>query len=374
MLCGSGVAMALCLYTYHTAKLVPLVGIAFAVMVLRHSDKPLRTAKPLLAALAVFLACSIPAARSYWDLPEALGGRAAQAGLWSAVKETGSLLPIWTSLWRTLLIFQYEQGIGWFGVGSDPAFNLLLAFLFLHGLVESVWRWREPRHALLLIWFVIGLLPGALSSEAPRPYRILLATPPLYVWAALPLARLYDAAGARGWGKQCLRGAAVLIVAAVPFLDFNQYFYRTYTSGEFRWYQGAEILEMARTLRSFGKGWTGYIVANNFDTSHESLIFLSRVWGLSLRDVLSIAEAVPVRDESGDGALFMVTREADAAEEALRTFYPQVQPIYRYEPIATSWFFEPWLRRQEKVRPLPWITFFPVPPSLTETRPVLDAG
>jgi len=176
------------------------------------------------------------------------------------------------------MVFHYQQGpqYHWFGIGSDPALTLVPAFLVIHGMVESLRRWREPRHRLLLGWLVVGLIPGFLSTEVPRVYRVLLASPPLYVWAALPVLRLYECAAHVAPRWRWLRGVAVLIVLSVPLIDFNYYFYRVYTSREFRSFQATRLVEMTRTLKALGTGWTGYVIADSFAAEYETLAFLSR--------------------------------------------------------------------------------------------------
>ena len=170
----------------------------------------------------------------------------------------------------------------------------MIGFLLVHGVLESLLRGREPRHLLLLSWFAIGLVPGFLSTGAPRIYRSFFATPPIYVWAALPLARLC-VAPARGWWRAALRGLVVALVAAVPVIDFNYYFYRVYTAPPIRWFHGARMVEMARMLRDCGPGLTGYLIADTFDAVHETFRFLSRAWGLRMpwrvADVLPLPSA-----------------------------------------------------------------------------------
>src|SRR5262249_30395124 len=164
---------------------------------------------------------------------------------------------------------------------------------------DSLRHWREPRHVLLLIWFAVGMVPGVLSSEAPRVYRVLLATPPLFVWAALPLARLLAAAALE---RDRTAGAlAALILMAVPVVDFTELFYRVYTHPEYDWMQASRLVEQARVLRAYGPGWTGYIVSPNYDSEHETFRFLRRVWKLDLHDVAGLGDLLPLR--SDDNAL-----------------------------------------------------------------------
>ena len=363
LLAAAGVPLALSLYTYHSAKLVPLIGIAAMLVIWRVAAPRRPVGVYAAAAVAVLLLCSIPGVERYFRYPAALTGRVADTNIWSEIRATGTLWPLWDSVWRTLAIFHYQQGpkYHWFGIGSDPGFNIITAWLALHGLVQSARRWREPRHSLLLAWAGIGLIPGFLSSEAPRAYRVLLATPPFYVWAALPLVCLLGrAATLHGSARRWLRAVAIALVLVVPVVDFNYYFYRVYSSGVFRLFQAEPMVEMARTLRALGPGWTGYVLADTFGADYETFAFLSRAWGLRLRDVESLADVLPVRDDD-QGTLFMISQGSLEASAAMRSLYPDVQLDVRHDPPARSWWFDEWLPLTGvPLPPATTVAFFPV--------------
>jgi len=388
----AGAPLALCLYTYHSARLAPLLAIfwvaALALRQWRQQRSPAGPT-PAIAAVrriragdvvpttAVFLLFAGPAIISYLRSPAALTKRMGEVALWPALQNTGSLWPLWDSVWRTLMIFPYEQGpvrYHWFGLGTEPALNVIMVFLLAHGLVQSLRRVNEPRHLLLLAWAFIGLLPGMLSTEAPRGYRVLQATPPLFVWAGLALVRLHAWATGSRAPRSFARGIAIGLVAAVFVLDFNQYFYRFYTSSLFRDFQAEPIVAAARELRRRGPGWSGEIIAPRFRARYESLAFLARAWNPELSDVTSLADALPIRREANGGVLFAVYRGAEGALELLRAFYPSVREVVHEAPEPRSWWFDSWapLFRLEG-RPTPPVVFFPVPRREIEARRGLTA-
>lgn len=355
MLVAAGVPIALALYTYHAAKLVPVMA-AFALWQLWRVARSRSIAlgwAPLWGGV-VFLLCAAPAVVGYLHHPEALTARLSGTGLLATIQAAGSLWPVWDSFWRTLAIFHYQQGpiYHWFGIGTDPGATVVAGFLILHGAVQSLRQCLRPRHALILGWFLIGLLPGFLSSEAPRGYRILNGAPVVFIWAALPLARVLSMVPQHA-GMALTRVVALGLVLAVPIVDFNYYFYRVYTSGVFRWFQAEPMVEMARTLRSYGPGWTGYLVADNFTSNYESLRFLTRAWSLKVRDVANLGDVLPVRELEGDGALFMIMRTPFEGAALLRAIYPDVPIEERYDPIPrTSWFDALWQRDQPPSTPM----------------------
>lgn len=349
MVAAAGAPLALCVYTYHAARIAPLIAAVYAVAAAVEAARarraqaapaPLRPRVLLLTAL-VFGLAMVPAVRGWIRDPGALTGRINATSIWTAIEETHSWAPLWEAVWRTLGMFHYQQGpeYHWFGLGFDPAFNALVGALLVHGLVRSLRGGLEARHLLLLAWVAVGLLPGVLSGGAPRLYRALLATPPLYVWAALPLAQLFGVARARALPG--VRALAAALLLAVPLIDAQYYFYRVYTHPVFHWFQGARLVEMARALRARGPGWTGYLLADNFDAQHESFQFLRRAWDLDLRRVGSLAEVLPVTEKPPGGVLFVMSEAALPAAEAIRAVYPFAGELtIRREPTLRNWAFE----------------------------------
>jgi hypothetical protein len=359
---AGGAASALPLYTYHSARLAPAVVLLCIPVLLRdHRLREKFHRSAVIDAAIAFCVFAVPAIATYAVAPWALTGRAASVSIFQFIRDAGSLMPLWESTWRSLLAFHYHQGPSsdWYGIGSDPALNLIVAGLVLHGLLHSLLRWRDPPHFLLLVWFAIGLLPGVLSTEAPRIYRILLASPSLFVWASVPLARLLDWSEdpstlrerGSGWGSVAgrgLRAGLVVLMLAVPFIDFNGYFYRQYSHPGFRWFQADRMVEMARRLRDLGPGWQACLLTDDFGSSYASLRFLARVWDLELHDISSLSEVAPLVDETDDDVLFVVSPAAGGALNLLGLWYPNAQVEVLQEAQQRNWFWEGWVDQPDQ--------------------------
>jgi len=356
----AGIPLALCVATYHSARLAPLVGFGFVALCAAHAwPVPRRwTATAAAALLLVFALTISPIASALWRHPEAIGERAASVSVIAAAAEAGSLLPLWDSLWRTLLVFHYEQGpvrYHWFGIGTDPALNPIAGVLVLFGLAAAIRAWREPRHALLLVWFAIGLAPGILSTEAPRVYRVLLASLPVFAWAGLALARLTER------GRRAAVLAGVLAAASVAY-DFNLYFLRTYSYPPFRTMQGEHLVKMARALQARGPGWVGLIASSGSGTVHESLEFLARIWGLQMRDLTSLTELLPPPIDAAGGTLLMAASDSAGTIDLLELLHPGLRAEHEREPAPRNWWLDRWLPPKPALStPPPLVRFFAVP-------------
>ncbi len=54
----------------------------------------------------------------------------------------------------------------WQGQVESLAFDPLVTLLFVGGLLLSLWRWRDPAHFFLLLWWVVLMAPAFLSRSA----------------------------------------------------------------------------------------------------------------------------------------------------------------------------------------------------------------
>ena len=339
---AAAVPLALCVYTYHSAKIAPLVALPYFIAATLETPRPRRRTWLLGAlALATLALCLVPAYVSYANDPGALITRVAGTSLLPTIREQG-WPPLWRSLWRTLLIFHYQQGplqYHWFGLGFDPALDCVVGFLALHGLIETLRHPLRSRNVLLLSWLAIGLVPAVFSTEAPRAYRAFLASPPVYVFAALPIAGLFELHPDSQRIRAYLRTLAMLVVLSVPVIDFNYYFYRLYTHPTFQLLQAEPLVAMATELRRRGPDWTGFVLADTFDTRHETLRFLTHAWGLRTRSIASLSEVLPMQEAVGS-ALFMMSRGTMAAQEPLMDWFRGAESEVRLEPQPRDWFLD----------------------------------
>ena len=79
-------------------------------------------------------------------------------------------------------------------IAGRPVFDPVLAVLFYAGVVLCLWRWREPRHAFVLLWLAAAVIPSLVTVDAPSTIRMINALPVLLL---LPLLAL-DAMGRFG--------------------------------------------------------------------------------------------------------------------------------------------------------------------------------
>ncbi len=348
-LATSSAALAATVYTYHAAKLAPFAAIPLLLAALWRSRIGLRS---LLPAVATLVVCLLPAMVSFAREPQALLGRAQAVSIVDEIRASGSIDPLLMSTAKTLGIFHVAQGpkYDWFGPGDDPALTPLTAALVGPGLIAALAGWRRSRHLLLLWWFAVGLAPAILSTDAPRVYRALHASPPLFIWAAMPLAAMWQSRVAR----VPLRFVAVALVAAGLLFDFNYYFHRSYTHPRMRWMVGERILETARIARDAGAGRIGYLMSPTFGARHESVRLLSRMWNLDIRDATSLHFALNDAAVAEGGAVFLTTPRSHGALDYIGAWLDTPTPTARYDPKPHTWWNgSHWPYQAPALRPQP---------------------
>ncbi|MBU1880064.1 MAG: hypothetical protein KJ734_14050, partial [Chloroflexi bacterium] len=77
-------------------------------------------------------------------------------------------------------------------LAGKPVFDPLTAILFYIGVLLAIWRWRQPRYALLLAWLGVMLLPGVISQGAPHFLRTIGIMPAVFVFPALAVTGIWS--------------------------------------------------------------------------------------------------------------------------------------------------------------------------------------
>ena len=139
------------------------------------------------------------------------------------------LLPIISNGAEAFLAF-FWPGYGYqflaYNIPGRPDLDLLSAILFIIGLVVSLWRWRQPTYAFLLLWFATGIIPSLVTGSTANTTRNLAALPAVYLLPAVGFVFVGRAVAQRfHWSQRAvLTVGAVAWLAAVAFISARDYF------------------------------------------------------------------------------------------------------------------------------------------------------
>lgn len=192
---AAGLAFGLALYTYHTARLVPLLALALAWTVLGRSKQRWRAALP--GALITLIAATLmllPLIHFALTQPAAFNLRVGQTALITAPDQ--QTVPVMTALDRNvsryaLMWHLHGEPNGRHYVPGKPMLDPLTGAAFLIGVIGLLIR-RRPTDTFLLIWLGLGLLPALLAEGAPHAVRSVGAIAPALLIAGQTLGYIWD--------------------------------------------------------------------------------------------------------------------------------------------------------------------------------------
>ncbi|MBL7182819.1 MAG: glycosyltransferase family 39 protein [Anaerolineae bacterium] len=223
----SAIALVLCLNTYVSARIVPVIIVLYLLHRLVFQRGFLaRHYRGLIAFGVVFILIFAPFGWYFLDQPDHFLRRSQKISILKEVRRTRSWQPLAESVTKTLLMFNYKGDVnGRHNLPGEPMLNFFVSIPFVFGLGYSFYRWRRSRYFLLLAWFFLTLLTGFLSIEAPHAHRTLGAAPAAILFASLFLSRLGGGL-APVLGKRAFHLALAVLVLVVAYSGYDQYFNR----------------------------------------------------------------------------------------------------------------------------------------------------
>lgn len=266
----AGLFLGLTLYTYTGARvvfLIPALLLLYAFVRNRRAPdgRSLSEAvRPALIVLGVSLLVYLPLGLTLRADPS-LQQRVAQLEGPLQALQAGDAQPILQATGRTLGFFSFTGDPRWtYMLPQRPLFDPVTALFFYGGLLLALVRLRRPRYAFVLVWLAVGLIPSAVTPDAPSSVRLVGAMPVVYLLPALALDWLWQcvrAINGRAW-----QTAVLLLLLGIPALTLA----RTLRDGFVRWPQALEtrlkyqtvLLDMARYREAHADG--ALVVADSF--------------------------------------------------------------------------------------------------------------
>jgi hypothetical protein len=230
----TGAWFGLSLYTYTSARVLPLVPALFIlseIVAARVRRQPAPDAEPtpksrtrgLALALLVALLVSAPLLVELARHPVTVVGRIGDVAASETNGDQNFLTATAANGVRMLRAF-YDRGDPnpRHNLPGRPATDPLTAALFTAGLLLALLRVRERRARLLLIWFGVMLLPSVLSGAAPHYLRAVGALPPYALLAGYGGTGLAGLAPARvrRWATPALAGLVLIGSGALTARDY----------------------------------------------------------------------------------------------------------------------------------------------------------
>jgi hypothetical protein len=220
----AGLLLGLGMYTYLAARLV--VGVTAAYILYRTVFERgflRRHAQGLLLFALAYLLCFGPLCVTYVQNSFTLLNRSREVSILRDVERAGSWSPLLENARRHVLMFHAEGDRNpRHNLPGRPMLSLVPGALLILGLGLAFWRVGDHRFVLLLLWLLITLLGGMLSTvaEGPQAFRTLGVVPAVCLLGAVAADAWFRVVGA----LRALRPLAALVLfAALGYSAYSTY-------------------------------------------------------------------------------------------------------------------------------------------------------
>lgn len=179
----AGVLAGLSLHTYMAARAVPIF---FALYTLYLGLFHRAAFRRRWREIGLFwLAMALLAAPLAWFLLTNPGAEARLAEVDAPLRAlfAGDVRPVLANAVKIAGMFGLRGDPLWRqNVAGRPVFDPVMGGLFYLGVALSLWRWRQPRHAFLLLWLAASAIPSLVTIDAPSSIRLINALPVLMLF------------------------------------------------------------------------------------------------------------------------------------------------------------------------------------------------
>ena len=190
----AGIVTGLNAYLFTTSHILPIILFGIFIYLLRDWREIWEQRSAIFAAFILALIVSLPQLLFYRSNPNIFFDRANTLGIiqsgWYLDESAASGLSL-----SEVVLRQLWYGLNSFNAGLDnstsynPGTSILsfwVSALFLVGVGLAVWRFKQLRNAILLVWVLVTLIfAGALLERPPNSHRLLIALPAVYLITSL---------------------------------------------------------------------------------------------------------------------------------------------------------------------------------------------
>ncbi len=321
---AAGLALGLGLNTYIAFRVVP----AIVLLYLAHCYLVERRAiqRPLVAFVALALATVVavaPLGAYFLRFPADAWHRARQASVTLDIERAGSYEPLRQNIKKSLLMFNYRgDPRPRHNLPNEPMLDFGTAMLFLLGVGFNFRHLKHSHYFLLLVWLLLGLLPGVLSLADSNPHslRTIVSLPAAFLLAAVAADRAWEAVaqGLRGQAFPYRVGLAVILLLLIGRANYVTYFHKQ-AQNESVYYDFDPIqTEVAKQIKAAGNTYRVYV--SRYFTNHADVKFIP--YGVPYHD-FDLNAHLPVREQVDRDVLFILERNHAPFVTRLQQLYPR---------------------------------------------------
>jgi DNA-binding beta-propeller fold protein YncE len=277
----------------------------------------------VLAAVMAFA----PLGAYFLRFPKDFTARTSQASVSLDIQREGSYEPLRQNIKKSLLMFNYRgDPRPRHNLPQEPMLDFGTAMLFLLGVGYSFRHWKQSRHFLLLMWLLLGLVPGILSLADSNPHslRTIISLPAVFLLATVAADRAWEAVaqGLRGQAFPIRAALVVILLLLIGRANYVTYFNQQ-AQNESVYYDFDPIqTEVGKQVKAMGHTYRIYV--SRYFTNHSDVKFIP--YGVPYYD-FDLNAHLPLREEVDQDVLFILERNHAPFVTRLQHLYPR--GIYR---------------------------------------------
>lgn len=206
-----------------------------------------------------------------------------------------------------------------------PALDPILSIFWFIGLAVSVWRWKQPQYAFLLLWLTVMILPSALTEFAPNFRRAIGAMPAAIILCGIGIDWLWNQTPRLQfrYAKPLVATLLALALLGSAWSNTNAYFNEWAPRKELFYTFDVGLMAAAQKMAATPRAENLYFTSDYRD--HFTVF-----WAMDGRDFSTYDDRrVNVLKNPALGATYLVTRQLNQPFK-IGKFFPGAEKIETY--------------------------------------------
>lgn len=328
----SGALLATGLYTYLAFRMVPVVfAMLLAYVALTQREIVRARLRDLLVLAAVFVALAAPLGAYTITHPDDVLARSREVSVFNDMDTDGRLDPLRHNVLASARMMNVRgDPNGRSNIPHAPMLDVVTGALLVLGLAAAVAGYRDWRRGGLAAWYVLALVPGALSLTRGNPSAIrgLGAVAPTFLLIGLAVSLLWQTLAGRRGGAAVFAIIAAAMVVSSAGVNYYDLFHRQ--AHDRTVYDAFDPVygEIGRAIARDG-GEKRVLVSSGF-ASHPSLQLLAHGVPYAVIDARTPELPAPAPVET----VLLLELDDLAILRQLQTRFPELQRDQRTDPFG----------------------------------------
>lgn len=215
-------------------------------------------------------------------------------------------------------------GINHIATGRAPntiqMMDSVTSVFFFIGLAYSLWRWRDTRYGIFLVWFIVGLQGSIWSIDPPYAHRLVMALVPAFVFAAIGLTKIGQLwAHTLGWNRPFYSAAIAMLLLSTIWYTNIRYFFdpKIYPAD---WLHLKTVAEIINT--NLPNHEVVFVGAPFVWTGHGEIEWYTQLDSLKAKDASSVAEIIPIVQQADQDVILIFIGNTYSVLDTTGYVYP----------------------------------------------------